>query len=108
MILAETGQLEETSEPICIVTKSERLTVHGWEMVTNSETLNPPFRLLPDTGRTYLQWTGSPEDKLKCQGRLIVIQLLCKDSTNPKRPLFDPAIAIRVAGSPMELGIFNY
>ncbi|KAF5274377.1 hypothetical protein FQA39_LY07257 [Lamprigera yunnana] len=94
--------------PICAVSGSKFLTENGWKDLRNFVDSDVPFQLFIDEGRTFLQWIGGTELRARMTGRLIVVHLLCRDSsaTEPKiedlQSLFTPCVAFRVVGTPLK------
>ncbi|XP_068236323.1 uncharacterized protein [Palaemon carinicauda] len=86
--------------PVCVVTKGSILTPAGWKNMANTSTLEPPFRLFRDGGRTYVQWVGEESARIAAEGRLVKVTLICRDAAKPDTPVFTPCLAFRVAGSP--------
>ncbi|XP_067002355.2 uncharacterized protein sha [Anabrus simplex] len=95
------------STPICVVSSAQFLTRNGWADLRNNLYTEPPFRLFRDEGRTFLQWLGEVDLRLRMEGRLILVHLLCKDVGtaavgSQDQTLFSPCVAFRVAGSPRD------
>ncbi|CAL4193306.1 unnamed protein product, partial [Meganyctiphanes norvegica] len=86
--------------PVCVVTKGQVLDDGGWEDMGSTATLEPPFRLYRDDGKTYIQWVGESSARQEAEGRILLIRLICRDSARPDMPLFSPCLAFRVAGMP--------
>ena len=85
--------------PVCVVSKSHYLTSSGW-IASSENSTALPFALARESERTYLQWLGDPRLRSLLEGRIVLIKLLCKDTSNAGIGVFSPCIAFRVAGSP--------
>ncbi|KAF6217199.1 hypothetical protein GE061_001553 [Apolygus lucorum] len=95
--------LTSISNPMCVVSSAKYLSPSGWvELKNKSETYEPPFRLYRDEGRNYLQWLGGSDLRLSMEGRLILINMMCKDGSNTNNVLLNPCVAFRVSGTPSE------
>lgn len=46
----------------------------------------------------FLQWLGEPPLRRSMEGRLLLVQLMCKE----EQSFFTPCVALRVAGTPSE------
>ncbi|KAK4884453.1 hypothetical protein RN001_000724 [Aquatica leii] len=94
--------------PVCAVSGSNFLTEHGWKDLRNFVDSDVPFQLFIDEGRTFLQWTGETELRQRMTGRLIVVHLLCRDSSKNQEKsdevesIFTPCVAFRVVGTPLK------
>ncbi|GLV42232.1 shavenoid [Carabus blaptoides fortunei] len=91
--------------PICAVSGAQFLTESGWIELRSPIDSDVPFRLFRDEGRTFLQWLGDADLRAKMAGRLILIQMLCKDlakdpTATDLKSVFTPCVAFRVAGTP--------
>lgn len=58
-----------------------------------------------NTNNDYFQWLGDADLRAKMAGRLILIQMLCKDlakdpTATDLKSVFTPCVAFRVAGTP--------
>ncbi|XP_024083816.1 uncharacterized protein LOC106666573 isoform X1 [Cimex lectularius] len=98
-------QFTDVTAPICVVSGAKYLTKNGWTELRNKSEAEPPFRLLKDEGKTYLQWLGESDLRLSMEGRLILIHLLCKDMDdieNQNNNIFTPCVSFRVAGTPSD------
>lgn len=96
--------------PICVVSAARYLSPAGWEDLRNRSDAEPPFRLFPDEGRTFLQWLGDSELRENLEGRLILVHLMCKDMVdeqNPTNNIFTSCLSFRVAGTPSDNSIQN-
>nr|XP_018918153.1 PREDICTED: uncharacterized protein LOC109044759 [Bemisia tabaci] len=96
-------QFRGSVTPMCVVSKALFLTGGGWADLRNRSDTEPPFRLFRDEGRTFLRWLGDADLRLSMEGRLIKVDLICKevDKMNLQdQQIFTPCVAFRVAGTP--------
>lgn len=94
-------RFEGVKFPVCGITGAQQLGKGGWIELRNLSSSEPPFRLLRDEGRTFLQWVGETGLREATEGKLVVAKLICRDafprSTHPE--VFTPCVAFRVSGS---------
>jgi len=89
------------TSPICVVSTVDLLTKQGWRDISNfTRDLQQPFQLYRESEQTYLQWMGTAATQRALEGRLLLVNLLCKDTGGTDTDLFSPCIAFRTAGSP--------
>jgi len=89
------------TSPICVVSTVDLLTTQGWRDISNfTRDLQQPFQLYRESEQTYLQWMGTAATQRALEGRLLLVNLLCKDTGGTDTDLFSPCIAFRTAGSP--------
>ncbi|XP_044018337.1 uncharacterized protein LOC122859051 [Aphidius gifuensis] len=100
-------QFEGIKTPLCGIAGSQQLGKYGWTEFKNISSVEPPFKLFRDEGRTFLQWNGEPGLRDAAEGKIVVARLVCRDaspkSTNPG--VFSPCVTFRVAGSPSKTNI---
>ncbi|XP_056642781.1 uncharacterized protein LOC130449117 [Diorhabda sublineata] len=90
---------------ICAVSGAKYMSSDGWVDLRNPVGSDIPFKLQKDNGRTFLQWSGNGELRNKLSGKLIIVNLVCREteleSTDFPRiqMLFSPCVAFRVVGS---------
>lgn len=96
---------QNVKTPICAVSGAQFLTRKGFLDLRNTLDADVPFNLFRDEGRTFLQWSGEDDIRLRMSGRVMVVRLLCRDvSEAPASPLdlrgvFTPCVAFRVQGA---------
>ena len=79
----------------------EILSPGGWQNINNiSQEFQQPFQLYREQEQTYLQWMGRESLHQSLEGRVVLVQLLCKEAARTNRKLFSPCISFRIAGSP--------
>ncbi|XP_060516715.1 uncharacterized protein LOC132696102 isoform X2 [Cylas formicarius] len=98
---------KDVNTPVCGVSGAKFLTENGWLDLRNSMDCDIPFKLFRDEGRTFLQWVGEPELRSKMSGRMVLVQLMCKELADPTasvttsyKDIFEPCVAFRVVGTP--------
>ncbi|XP_030766666.1 uncharacterized protein LOC115890543, partial [Sitophilus oryzae] len=92
-------------KPVCVVSGAKYLSDDGWTDLRNPLDTDVPFRMFRDEGRTYLQWVGEPDLRIKMSGRMIMVYLMCRELSTDVSPstiqqLFTPCVAFRIVGSP--------
>ncbi|XP_026477894.1 uncharacterized protein LOC113384391 [Ctenocephalides felis] len=101
-------RFEGIQTAICAVAGAQYLSRTGWNEVRNPLDMDVPFRLFRDDGRTYLQWLGESDLRSRLEGRLVLVNLMCRDTAprkdNAPTPttgeIFTPCVAFRVVGTP--------
>ncbi|KAI5708604.1 hypothetical protein M8J77_025931 [Diaphorina citri] len=87
------------NSPLCVVSKSRFLTSEGWTDIGNrSLDFESPFKLHKDHNQVYLKWMGDTELRHEMEGRLVLVNLMCK--TKETKISTTPCIAFRIAGTP--------
>lgn len=91
-------------KPICAVSSAKFLTESGWIELRNPVDTDVPFRLFRDEGRTFLQWVGETELRNRMGGRLVLVNLLCREVNSDDYvegpTVFSPCVSFRVVGTP--------
>ncbi|XP_050294356.1 uncharacterized protein LOC126734690 [Anthonomus grandis grandis] len=95
-------------KPICAVSGAKFLTEDGWTDLRNPVDTDIPFRLYRDEGRTFLEWIGEKELHQKISGRLVLVQLMCREleadlTIDSSQTFFSPCVSFRIVGSPIIL-----
>nr|XP_023027190.1 uncharacterized protein LOC111515188 [Leptinotarsa decemlineata] len=95
--------------PICAVSGAKYMTEDGWVDLRNAADSDVPFRLVRDQGRAFLQWSGDAELRSRMSGRLIMVNMMCREMSTTEsmeiprvQIIFSPCVAFRVVGSPMK------
>ncbi|CAG9123856.1 unnamed protein product [Plutella xylostella] len=60
--------------PICAVSGAQFLTRKGFVDLRSSLDADVPFSLFRDEGRTFLQWSGEDELRMRMSGRAVVVR----------------------------------
>ncbi|KAF2366054.1 hypothetical protein FHG87_003194 [Trinorchestia longiramus] len=85
--------------PLCVVKEARKLTRQGWQQLPNSTDFEPPFRLYRNKGRTFLRWLGDEDSRWHVEGHLVLVMLLCRDTSHQNTPHFSPCVAFRASGT---------
>ncbi|CAG9861629.1 unnamed protein product [Phyllotreta striolata] len=91
------------------------MTDDGWVDLRNAADADVPFRLYREEGRAFLQWSGYGELRNKLAGRLVLINLMCREIADEEEStdfpriqmLFSPCVAFRVVGTPIKQPLTN-
>ncbi|XP_065204930.1 uncharacterized protein sha [Planococcus citri] len=91
------------SVPICIISRVRYLSRSGWNDIKNnsipgSESTAIPFKLFHDERQTFIQWLGDSDLRSSLSGRLILMDLICKEKDS--QLIFTPCVSFRIAGMP--------
>ncbi|XP_044746939.1 uncharacterized protein LOC123308382 [Coccinella septempunctata] len=89
---------------VCAVSKAKFLTTRGWMDLRNPINSDVPFRLYRDEGKSFLQWDGEADLRLRLSGRMILVYFKCRevaDVQNSTTKISSPSVAFRVVGTPM-------
>ncbi len=70
------------NKSICAVSNSKYMTSGGWAKIKGAANGDVPFRLYHENENTFLQWQGDNDLRKSLEGRLIVVNLLCRNSRN--------------------------
>ncbi|XP_066249706.1 uncharacterized protein sha [Euwallacea similis] len=92
-------------KPVCAVSGAKFLTEDGWSDLRNSNN-DVPFRLFRDEGRTFLQWVGEQDLRTKMSGRMVLVQLMCREleeELSVTQQVFTPCVAFRIVGTPLKI-----
>ncbi|KAL1501004.1 hypothetical protein ABEB36_006410 [Hypothenemus hampei] len=95
-------------KPICAVAGAKYLSENGWIDLRNPLDNDVPFRLFRDEGRTFLQWNGDLELRNKMSGRMVLVELMCREldedfTSQLKQKVFSPCVAFRIVGTPAKI-----
>ncbi|KAK9873836.1 hypothetical protein WA026_002194 [Henosepilachna vigintioctopunctata] len=89
--------------PVCAVSKAKFLTTRGWMDLKNPVNGDVPFRLYRDEGRSFLQWDGEADLRLRLSGHIVLVYLKCReaaDMTDGTSKITTPSVAFRIVGTP--------
>ena len=74
--------------------------MNGFDVINYKLFVCPLIRLYRESDKTYLRWVGEARERAMAEGRLVLVSLICRDTSVPETPLFHPCVAFRVAGTP--------